>query len=100
MTAPAGDWPAGLAAYRRTPDFDENTMPAALRRAHSTKPGVWAKLHVATGRLRFTDETSGVETVLGPGVHPLILPEAPHHVTPDGPVRFFVEFHALPRDES
>jgi tellurite resistance-related uncharacterized protein len=88
-------WPTDLVAYRRTPDFDEATLPAGLRRAHSTKPGVWAKLHVEAGSLRFTDETTGIETELGPGVHAVIRPESPHHVTPIGPVRFFVEFYVL-----
>lgn len=93
-------WPKGLAAYRRTPDFDGRTLPAGLRRAHSTKPGVWAKLYIEAGSLRFTDEATGIETELGPGIHPLIRPEAPHHVTPTGPVRFFVEFYARPQDEA
>lgn len=35
----------------RTPVFDENTLPAALRREHRTKPGVWGVIRVLDGRL-------------------------------------------------
>ena len=34
--------PAGLDHYKSTPVFDQDTVPAGLRRAHSTAAGVWA----------------------------------------------------------
>ncbi len=90
------DWPAGLAPYKRTPEFNEVSLPAGLRRAHSTKAGVWAALHVLSGRLVFCDEETGRRIPLDAGVHRLIRPEAPHHVEPVGAVRFFVEFYGRP----
>lgn len=90
---PRPPWPDGLVAYRRSPDFTETTIPGGLLRAHATKPGVWAKLHVLAGSLRFRDLESGEERLLPMGVHPLIFPAALHEVEPCGPVRFFVEFH-------
>lgn len=99
MTLPPEDppgalppWPAGLVPYRRTPEFTESTLPAGLTRAHSTKPGTWARLVVAEGALLFRDLPSGAELRLGPGVHPLIHPARLHQVAPLGPVRFLVEF--------
>lgn len=86
------DWPAGLTPYKRTPEFTETTIPAGLLRAHATKPGTWAQLHVLSGRLRFSDLVRGVVLDLDPGRHPLIRPEELHEVAPLGPVRFFVEF--------
>ena len=38
--------PAGFVAYRRTPIFDETSVPRALLSRHSTKTGVWARIHV------------------------------------------------------
>lgn len=96
MTAPP--WPADAAAYRRTPEFTETTVPGGLLRAHATRPGTWARLHVLEGRLLFRDLADGAETVLDPGIHPLIHPGRPHEVAPVGPVRFFVEFCALTGD--
>lgn len=85
-------WPDDLIAYKRTPLFTEATVPAGLLRAHETKAGVWARLHVLEGALRFRDLVGGEERLLSPGIHPLVFPASPHEVEPDGMVRFFVEF--------
>ena len=37
--------PSGVAAYRRTNEFTEQTLPVGLRKDHATKPGVWALIH-------------------------------------------------------
>ncbi len=89
-------WPDDLAPYRRTAEFTETTIPAGLLRAHSTKAGTWARLHVLEGGLLFRDLVTGTGHRLGPGIHPLILPGMPHEVAPLGRVRFFVEFCARP----
>ncbi|TDR88984.1 DUF1971 domain-containing protein [Enterovirga rhinocerotis] len=97
MTAPPPDderWPAGLKAYKRTPDFTEATIPAGLRREHSTKPGVWAKLHVTDGAIDFHDSSSGDVRRLSAGSHPVIFPERVHHLAVIGPVSLFVEFYS------
>lgn len=86
------DWPKGLTPYKRTPEFTETTIPAGLLRAHATKPGTWAQLHLLHGRLRFRDLDRNTVLDLAPGIHPLIRPEALHAVAPLGPVRFLVEF--------
>jgi len=89
-------WPDGLVAYKRTPEFTEMTVPAGLLRSHSTKAGVWAKIHVLSGRLRFADLVLGTQQDLGPGIHAVVHPQAEHEVAPEGAVRFFVEFHSAP----
>jgi tellurite resistance-related uncharacterized protein len=89
-------WPDDLAPYKRTPIFTEATVPAGLLRAHETKAGVWARLHVLEGALHFRDLVSGEERLLSPGIHPLVFPVSPHEVAPDGLVRFFVEFLRRP----
>lgn len=94
MSDPQESWPDDLEAYRRSPDFTEATIPEALQRSHSTKAGVWAKLHLIEGSLRFHDLETGRTQLLSAGAHPVILPGRPHQVELVGPVRFFVEFHA------
>ena len=49
--------PAGLAAYKRTPTFDQDTLPAGLRREHRTKAGVWALDRAASPGRMLTDIT-------------------------------------------
>lgn len=45
--------PPGLNAYKRTPFFDENTVPPGLRREHLTKDNVRALIHVLEGKLLY-----------------------------------------------
>ncbi|MBS0273372.1 MAG: DUF1971 domain-containing protein [Proteobacteria bacterium] len=89
--------PAGLRPYSRTAVFTQDTVPAALLKAHHTKDGAWALIRVLEGELiyRVTDpRRSAVQRVLtshtAPGV---IEPTILHAVEPVGAVRFFVEFH-------
>src|SRR4051812_7303688 len=90
---PPSGLPAGLIAYRRTPVFDQDTIPAGLRREHRTASGVWGLITVLEGRLRFRSLQPVAETVLTPGAPMAVAPQQPHEVAPDGPVRFYVEFY-------
>ena len=90
------EMPSGLVAYKRTPDFDQRSIPAGLRKDHATKAGVWGLIHVTSGRLRYCIDSQGRELVLAPGTNGVIPPELVHHVEPDGEVSFFVEFHRKP----
>lgn len=85
--------------YRRTDEFTEATVPAGLLKAHTTKAGSWALIHVLEGRLayRIVDpRRPATETVLTPGAAPgVVEPTVLHEVEPLGAVRFYVEFHRL-----
>ena len=92
------EWPDGLVRYRRTREFDEASIPAGLRCEHATKRGTWARIHVIAGALHYR---------VGAPIHrsirvvhsssAVIVPQVPHLVSPDGPVRFFVEFWRMER---
>lgn len=88
--------PGDLEPYRRTDLFTEASVPAALRRDHSTKAGSWGLIRVASGRLRYriTDPRRvASETLLTPDGPPgIVEPTMLHYVEPDGPVTFHVEF--------
>lgn len=84
--------------YRSSPVFDQNTLPAALRREHTTKPGVWGVIHVLEGRLRYTVGTSASATVLDTGTSGVIRPGEPHHVEPLGPMKMRIDFYDEPPD--
>ena len=87
------EWPEGFAVYRRTPEFDHTTIPAGLRSEHATKRGVWARIHVISGVLRYRVGAPIHRSFrVTPASSAVIVPEVPHWVEPDGPVRFFVEF--------
>ncbi len=82
-----------LAPYRSTPIFDEITLPAALRREHRTKLGVWGVVRVHAGQLRLRFVEPDEECLLGPGDSGLLLPDQPHFVEPVGEVRMQVDFY-------
>lgn len=84
--------PDGLHAYRRTPTFTEQTVPAGLLKDHEIKAGTWGVIHVASGELRYVVPSLGEDTVLSPEKDGIVLPETLHHVVPIGAVSFYVEF--------
>ena len=79
--------------YRRTPVFDETSLPAALRAAHSTKAGVWGMVRVLLGRVRLTYVAQERALVLDPATPGPLLPQQVHYVEPLGPMQMFVEFY-------
>jgi tellurite resistance-related uncharacterized protein len=82
--------------YRSTPIFDETTLPAALRREHRTKPGVWGVVRVHSGQLKLSFIEPVETRQLGPGECGLLLPDQPHFVEPVGAVRMQVDFYDQP----
>ena len=78
------------APYRVTPVFDEDSLPAGLRREHRTKPGVWAIVRVLDGELRLV-KPSGVSLLTKDRLD-FVEPAEPHWVETLGPMRMQVEF--------
>lgn len=77
--------------YRTTQTFDETTVPTALLRSHSLKPGSWGLIRIDEGRLRYLGDNQS--EVLGPERPGIIPPVVPHHLEIDGPVKFRIEFY-------
>lgn len=84
--------PSHVQVYHRTPDFDQNTIPAGLLREHTTKAGVWARIVVLEGELAFRSVARQLNVVLDNTRPGIVEPEVSHEVEPLGPVRFYVEF--------
>lgn len=82
-----------LAPYKSTPVFDENTLPAGLRREHRTKPGVWGVIRVLEGRILYSILEPVSEVILDPEHPGMVLPDQPHFVEPLGAIRMQVEFY-------
>jgi tellurite resistance-related uncharacterized protein len=91
--------PPHFVPYKKTAVFTESTVPAALLRDHTTKTGVWARIVVLEGTLRYVVPALDTDVDLAAGRDGIVVPEVPHHVEPRGPVRFYVEFHAAPADD-
>ncbi|HTO41727.1 MAG TPA: DUF1971 domain-containing protein [Rhizomicrobium sp.] len=89
--------PPEVRPYGRTGEFSEATVPQALLKAHSTREGAWALIHVVQGKLtyRITDPRRPTqEWILSPETQPgVVEPTILHEVAPLGAVRFYVEFY-------
>jgi len=87
------DHEPGPKPYRSTPMFDHLTLPAALRREHRTKPGVWGVVRVLRGRLKLSFGDPAEEQILSPGCPGLLPPAKAHWVEPLGPMQMQVDFY-------
>lgn len=87
--------PDGLATGRRTPTFDQDSVPAGLLRDHTTRPGTWGRIVVEAGLLRY--HVPGLSSVsdLDPHSPGTVVPEVPHRVELLGPVRFHLQFYSI-----
>lgn len=87
------EMPEDLVAYKKTKVFERATIPPGLQRAHTTGRGVWARIHVLEGHLRYFVETPiGIAFDLSSQAPGTVAPEVVHRVEPEGEVRFFLEF--------
>jgi tellurite resistance-related uncharacterized protein len=89
--------PDGVTLVRTTDEFDNATVPAGLMRAHRVADGVWGRLVVRTGSVRFVFEDQPASPIIVAAGDSVVIPPArPHHLELDGPARFAVEFHRPP----
>jgi tellurite resistance-related uncharacterized protein len=85
--------PEGLRVVRTIGPFDDETLPAGLRRDHRVADRTWAVLHVLDGRVRFTMASDpAVDRVLGSGDSQAIPPGVAHAVQAEGVARVTVDF--------
>ena len=86
--------PNGLTLVRTTPEFNDSTVPQGLLAAHQVAAGVWGRLRVLAGSLRFVFEAVPSATFdLEAGEHVDIPPATAHRVELLPGCRFVVEFH-------
>lgn len=79
--------------YKTTPIFDENTLPAGLRKEHRTKAGVWGIIRVIQGQVNYRILEPTSQTILDADNPGYVMPDQPHLVEPMGPMQMVVEFY-------
>ena len=86
--------PETCVSYKKTPIFDETSVPAGLLQAHQTKAGTWGKIVVLQGELLYRILEPAIEEhVLTAEQFGVVEPKVLHEVAPLGQVRFYVDFH-------
>ena len=89
--------PKDVEPTRATPIFEADSIPAGLRREHISKAGVWARIVVIEGVLRYTVGAPAEREFLLDRTTPgIVCPGVPHRVEPVGKVRFLLEFLRVP----
>lgn len=84
--------PDGLVMLRRAGPWDEDGVPAGLRRAHRTAEGTWGVLEVLDGAVGFRMETEPpVVRTLERGARQAIPPAVPHELRISGAARVCLE---------
>ncbi len=88
--------PDGL-EYVRTAEFDQDSVPAGLLRAHRVATNTWGHLVVTQGALAFTfEDDPAPPRRLESGDTQPIPPDRMHHVILLGDVSFGIEFYRSP----
>ena len=87
--------PASVTPYRRTPEFNERSVPKGLLTSHSTKPGTWGMIVVIEGSLTYRILEPEVEEHELDAEHPgVVEPTVTHEIEPHAGARFYVQFYA------
>lgn len=87
--------PEGLEVYKRTPVFTEESLPAGLRREHTTRAGVWARIEILDGVVDYVVSAPvSASFRLDPSRPGIVAPLLPHHLETSGPFRLRVSFLA------
>ena len=86
--------PKQLEPYKKTPVFDQDSIPPGLLKAHATKHGTWGKIEVVEGELLYRILQPVIEeVVLTIELSGIVEPTVEHEVVPLGNVKFYVEFY-------
>lgn len=86
--------PSEVESYKQTPEFNNETVPKGLLKAHQTKEGTWGKIVVLEGKLRYRILEPELEVIdLSPEKHGVVEPTILHQVEPLTDMRFYVEFY-------
>ena len=86
--------PDNVTQYKRTPTFDENSIPKGLLRSHTTKEGCWGHIVILEGKLLYRIlEPKIEETELSEELPGVAEPSIKHEIAPLGKVRFYVDFY-------
>jgi tellurite resistance-related uncharacterized protein len=88
--------PDEFICYKQTPVFSEQTVPLGLLKDHSTKAGVWGKIVVNKGRLRYCVAALDRAFELSVPQPGIIVPEVMHHLELTEAVHFYVGFYRSP----
>ncbi|RAL55862.1 hypothetical protein BLD25_03430 [Candidatus Gracilibacteria bacterium GN02-872] len=98
------DVPSNFYRYKQLPIYTKETIPKGLLLAHNTKAGVYGKINVLSGKLKYNyleSENGGVkkEVFVEAGDYIVSAPQAWHKVEFIGDTKIYIEFFAEKPEE-
>ena len=88
--------PDDAVCYRTTEVFTAETLPAGLRKVHSTKAGVWGEVKLLAGTARFRFLPEGTEVALRAGDVVVAGPQHEHELLPGPGMQVQIAFWRRP----
>jgi len=90
--------PDDFEAYKRTPAFTQDSIPASMLKEHSTAESTLAQINIESGSLIYgiTEPGQEGEYLLNPDNAGVIAAEQPHYIKSVGQVSFYIEFYRRP----
>ena len=86
--------PTELVFHKRTPDFNNDSVPAGILGHHKTADNVWGKIVVTEGSLTYRILEPGVEEhTIDTNNFGVVAPQMTHQVEMKEPVTFHIEFY-------
>lgn len=89
------EWPQGLSMYRRSLEFNENSIPEYLKEDYSVSSGTWGRVIVLRGRLIYEvmDPLNTSFDIVIPKFG-VIVPDIKCRIIPSGKVWFCIEYYS------
>ena len=85
--------PANLVKNNRTPDFDQDSVPAGILSHHTLAEDVWGVINVTEGSLTYQILEPEIEEHQLDASHKgIVSPQTGHQVVVNGPVKFHIQF--------
>lgn len=84
--------PDNVHAYNKV-EYTDKTTPGMMKNEHSTRPGVWGKIVVEKGEVRFELPSESKEHLLTPENYGVIEPSVVHKIDPGPGAKFYLEFY-------
>jgi len=79
--------------YKKTPIFNAKNVPKTILEKHNTAEGVWGKLVIVSGTLKFVDLETDEVFILNEGEFKIIEPTKWHKLILIDDPQFYIEFY-------
>lgn len=84
--------PEGVHAYNKK-EYTDKTTPGMMKNEHSVRLGVWGKIVVQKGEVKYEIPSQGEEHLLTPDNPGIIEPLIVHKIDPQPGTKFYLELY-------